>query len=63
MNILNFKYIENPKYMEKQKWNVPMMTKNLKSNKDVSLGGRIHGNDKKRYKYIKTAACLVTRLY
>ncbi|TWO03624.1 hypothetical protein CHCC14431_4084 [Bacillus licheniformis] len=29
MNILNFKYIENPKYTEKQKWNVPMMTKKL----------------------------------
>lgn len=39
-----------------------MMTKILEQHqRDMSLGGR--DNDKKRYKYINTAACLVTRLY
>jgi hypothetical protein len=36
---------------------------NMKSYKDISLGGRVHDNVSKRYKCLNTPAYMVARIY
>lgn len=58
-NIVNCKHIENPKYVEwKIKYSNDDKT-NTKSYKGISLGGRVHDNDSKRYKCVNAAAYMV----